>query len=98
MIGAPHDFPGVAVVVDIAPPGQRLEADTQAPPGGALSELAQIVGGAVDAAKRVRRNVAADEQEIGAELFHQLELLLRPAERLGTLRFRQSFEIAERLQ
>ena len=29
MIGPPHDLPGVAVIVDVAAPGQRLEADTQ---------------------------------------------------------------------
>ena len=30
MIGAAHDLPGVAVVVDVPAPGQRLEADAQA--------------------------------------------------------------------
>ena len=66
MIGAPHDLPGVAVVVDVAAPGQRLVADAQAALGGALAELAEIIGGAVDAAERGRRDVAADQQQIGA--------------------------------
>ena len=34
VIGAAHDLPGVAIVVDVTPPGQRLEADAQAARGG----------------------------------------------------------------
>jgi hypothetical protein len=53
MVGAPHDFPGIPVVVDVAAPGQRLEADAQSPRAGALAQFAEVVGGAVDAASRV---------------------------------------------
>ena len=59
MIGAPHDLPGVAVVADMAAPGQRLEADAEAALGRALAELVEIGGGAIDAAERGRRDVAS---------------------------------------
>ena len=54
MVGAAHRLPGVAVVVDVAAPGQRLEGDAQAALGGALAQLAQVGGGAVDAAQASR--------------------------------------------
>ena len=34
MIGTPHHLPGVAIVVDMTSPGQRLEADAQTALGG----------------------------------------------------------------
>ena len=54
MVGAAHRLPGVAVVVDVPAPGQRLEGDAQAALGRALAQLAQVGGGAVDAAQRLR--------------------------------------------
>jgi len=42
MIGAANDFPGVTVVVDMTPPGQRLEANFQAALGRAFAKLAEI--------------------------------------------------------
>ena len=83
MVGAAHDLPGVAVVVDVPAPGERLEADAQAALRGPLAELAEIGGGAVDAAERIGRDVAAHEQEIAAELLHDVELALGAGERLA---------------
>lgn len=54
MIGAAHDLPGVAIVVDVPAPGQCLIGDADAAPGCSLAELAEIGGGPVDAAERVR--------------------------------------------
>ncbi len=62
MIGAAHDLPGIAVVVDVAAPGQRLESYSQAALGGALAELAEILGSAVDPAERVGGYIAAHHQ------------------------------------
>ena len=98
MIGAPHDLPGIPVIVDIAAPGQRLEADAQAALGRALAQFAQVLGGAVDAAEREGRDVAAHQQEVGAELAHQVELLLGAPERFLALRSGHPLEIPERLQ
>src|SRR5829696_1060814 len=66
MVGAAHDLPGVAVVADVAAPGQGLVADAQAAFCRPLAELAEIGAGAVDAAERIRRNIAAHEKEIAA--------------------------------
>jgi hypothetical protein len=49
VVGAAHDLPGVTIVADVAAPGERLEAHAQAACLGLLAELAEIVGGAVDA-------------------------------------------------
>src|SRR5689334_8765080 len=95
MTRAADDFPGIAIVVDITSPGERLEADTQASLGRPLSQLAEVIGGAVDAAEREWRNIAAHEQEIGAQLAHQVELLLSAAESEAALRLGHSLEIAE---
>src|SRR5216684_2733935 len=59
MIGAAHDLPGVAVVVDMPAPGQRLVADAKTPRPRALAELVEIRRGAIDAAERGRLDVAA---------------------------------------
>ena len=98
MVGAPHRLPGVAVVVDVAAPGQRLEGDAQAAPGGALAQLAQVGGGAVDAAQRFGRHVAADHQEIGAQLLHDVELALGAIHGALAPSRRHALEVAERLQ
>ena len=76
MVRAPHDLPGVAVIVDVPAPGQRLEADAQPALCGALAKLVEIGRGAVDAAERVRRDVAAHQQQVAAEFLHQVELAL----------------------
>ena len=54
MIGAAHDLPGVAIVVDVPAPGERLETDAHAALGGAFAKLVEIGGGPVDAAERCR--------------------------------------------
>ena len=98
VVGAPHDFPGVAIIVDVAAPGQRLEADAQAARSGAFAQFAEIRRGAVDAAERGRRNIAADQQQIGLQFLHQVELALGPGEIAGALRLRHALEIAKRLE
>jgi hypothetical protein len=52
MVGAPDDFPGVAVVVDMTPPGQRLESNPQPAPGRAFAKFPEIGCRAIDAAAR----------------------------------------------
>ena len=62
MVRAAHHLPGIAVVVDMPPPGQRLEADTQFTLGRTLAELMKIRRAAINAAERVGRDVAANQQ------------------------------------
>ena len=98
VIRAADDLPGVAVIVDVAAPGQRLEPDADAAGGGALAKRAQVGGGAIDAAERDRRGVRADEDQVGAELAHQVELALGTVEGAAALGLGHSLEIAERLE
>src|SRR5437773_167643 len=98
VIGAARDFPGVAVVADMTSPGQRLEADAQAARAGQFAELPEIRRGAINAAERGRRNIAADQQQIGLQFGHQVEFALGSCEVSGALRFGHAFEIAKRLE
>ena len=61
MVRPPHDLPGVAIVGDMPPPGQRLEPHLDAEPLRDLPELAQIRRRPVDPAEARRRDVGADE-------------------------------------
>ena len=84
VVGALDDPPRVLVVVDVATPGERLVGDPQAVGGGALGQLAQLGGGQRVVVDRVRRDVRAHQQQLGAELLHQRELRLGAREvRLG---------------
>src|SRR5260221_8093780 len=98
MVGAAHQLPGIAVVADVFAPGQRLEADADAALRRALAELVKVRGGALDAAERIRRDIAADHQEVAAELAHQVELAFGAGKGAAPLRLRHAFEIAERLE
>ncbi len=74
MVGAAHDLPCIAVVADMAAPGERLVTDAQIAPRRPLAKLAKIIRGAVNAANGSWRHVGADQNEIGAQLLHQVEL------------------------
>ena len=63
-----------------------------------LAELAEVVGGAVDAAERGRRDVGADQHQVGAERLHDVELALGAVEGARALRLRHALEVAERLE
>src|SRR5262245_26780874 len=98
VVGAPDDFPGIAIIVDVTPPGERLEANAQAALRCPFAKLVKICRTAVYAAKGVRRNVAADQQRITAELLHEVEFALGAIECALTLRLRHAFKVAERLK
>jgi hypothetical protein len=76
MVGAADDLPGPLVGVDEPAPGQRLVADPEAPLTGADGELVQLLGDAVVVVEGVRRDRRADEDLVGAELLHHVELAL----------------------
>ncbi len=98
VVRPPHDFPSIPMIVDMSAPGKRLVADAQAAPGRPLAQLPQIVGSAVDAAQCERGNAGTDEHQFRSKLLHHVELALRPVESTRPVRFRQTFEIAERLK
>src|SRR5258705_1673926 len=98
VVGAAHDLPGIAVIVDVKPPGERLVADAQASRGGPFAQLSEIGGRAVDAAERGRRNIAADQHQVGLQFLHQVELALGARKVAGALRLRHALEVTEWLE
>ena len=98
VVGAAHHLPGVAVVADVFPPRQRLESDADAALLRPLAKLVKVRRRAVDPAERVRRDIAADHQQVAAKLAHQIELAFGPGKGAAPLRLRHAFEIAERLE
>ncbi len=98
VIGAPDNLPGVAMVMDVPAPGERLIADTQAAFCGAFTEFMEIRCGAVEPAKGNRRHIGADQHQIGAEFLHHVELALGPVEGTRSLRLGHAFKITKRLE
>ena len=98
VVGPTDDFPGVAIIVDVTSPGQRLVSDAQTARGGALAKLAKIQRGAIDAAEGNRRNVATNQHQIGLQFLHQVELALGAREIPPALWLRHTFEVAKRLE
>ncbi len=90
MAGAPHHLPGIAVIADMASPGQRLEADPHAALLRALAKLVEIGRGAIDAAERVGGHIGADHHQVAAELGHQVELAFGASEGAAPLRLRHA--------
>ena len=98
VVGAAHDLPCVAVIVDVAAPAERLVPHAHAVLRGQIAQLAKILRHAVDAAERGGMHGRADQHQVGAQLVHQLELALGPGEGAGALRLGQRLEVAERLE
>ena len=78
VIGASDHFPGVAMIIDMTAPGQRLEANPYAAGLRPFAKLRKIIRGPVDAAERMRRQVRADQNQIGSHAVHQVEFPLCP--------------------
>ena len=55
MIRASDHLPGVAMIIDMTPPGQRLEANPYAAGLCPFTKLRKIICGPVDAPERMRR-------------------------------------------
>src|SRR4029077_10509261 len=98
VVGSPHHFPGVTVIVDMTAPGQRLKTHAQAMLCRAFAKFAKIGGAAIDAAKGFRRHIAAHQQQVAGQFLHEIELAFSTVEGALTLRVRHAFEIAERLE
>lgn len=60
VVGAADDLPCVPVVVDVAPPGQRLISDANAAFCRPLTQFIKIAGGPVDAAQSERRDIRTE--------------------------------------
>jgi len=91
------DPPRVEVVADVPAPGQRLVGDADAVAGRQGGELVQLRGGERVVIDGRRRHVGADQQQVGAERSHELELALRPAQVAREQLCWDRLEVAERL-
>ena len=98
MVGAAHDLPCVAVVVDEAAPAQRLVPDADAVLAGKLAQVMEVGGHAVDAAHRRRVQRGTEQHQIGAQLVHQLELARSAGKGARTVGLGQALEVAEGLE
>src|ERR1700730_12186660 len=98
VVGASHDLPGIAIIVDVQSPAERLEADAQTAPGSQLAEFAKIGGGPIDSSERGRGNIAAYQQQVGLQFLHHVEFAFGPRKIAGALRLGHALEIAERLE
>ena len=98
VIGTPHHLPGVAVIEDVAAPGQRLEPDPQPARRGDLAQRVEIRRRPVDAAHRRGVDRGTDQHQVGAKFGHQVELAPGPGEGARAMRLGQALEIAERLE
>ena len=92
-----HDVPGLPPQRDVAAEGERLVADAQAAPGGALGDGGEVGRGPRGIVDRGRLHVAAHQHEIGAERLHHVELALGPVQVARALRLRHALEVAQRL-
>ena len=54
VIGAAHDLPSIAVIVDMGAPGQRLEPDPQTASGRPLAQFPEVFCCTVDSSERRR--------------------------------------------
>ena len=94
---ASHEPPGVVVLADVAAPGERLVGDAEPARRGPLGERPQLRRGEGVVVDRVGRDVRADEDQVGPEVLHHVELRLRPAQVALELVRRHRLEVAERL-
>src|SRR5262249_42224273 len=98
MIRPPDRLPGVAVIIDVAPPCQCLKSYPHTPFGGQFAKFTQIGSGAFDASEAIRRDIGTDHQQVAAKLLHNIELALRTLEHPRPTVSWHTFKIAKRLK
>src|SRR5690606_2224191 len=98
MVGPPYDLPRIAMVADMLAPGQGFVADAKATPPRPFTKLPEIVGGAIHATEREGRHIRADEEKVGAELLHDVELALGAVESALPVGSGHALEVAEGLE
>lgn len=98
VIGATNYLPGVAMIVDVATPGQRLVANPDTVSGSTFAQFVKVGSSPVNSAKRNWRYVRADQHKVGAEFAHDVEFPLRSLKRAGAMRLRHPLEVAKWLE
>ena len=98
VVGHPHDLPRAAVVPDVGRPGQGLERDPHAALVRQLGGLVQLLRGQLVVVDGVGLAARADEDQVGTQLGHDVELALEAPHRPRVLRLGHAFQVAEGLQ
>src|SRR6476620_6370635 len=98
VVGRPYDLPRAAVVPDVGRPGQGLERDPYAALVRQLGDPVQLLRGQVVVVDGVALAARADQDQVGAQLAHDVELALEAPHRPRVLCLGHAFEVAERLQ
>ena len=97
MIDGLDDVPDPTMVEDVTSPCERLVPDQHAARRGALAQFTKIVHDTFVIAERDRRTVRADQDAIGLEFGHHVELAFGPIECALAQFSGHSLEITERL-
>src|SRR6202171_6265116 len=96
VVGASHDLPCIAIIVDMPSPGERLEADAQTAPGSQLAEITKIGGGPIDSSERGRGKIAAEQQQVGLQFLHHVEFAFGSRKIAGGVRLGRALGISAR--
>ena len=98
MIGTAHDFPCIAVIMDVTAPSQRLIPDLYAVRLGDFTQFRKIIRRTINPADRGRMHRGTNQNAICAQLRHRVELGLRAVKGPLAQIASQAFEIAKRLE
>ena len=97
VIGEAHDAGGDLVVIDEAPPRERLIRHAHTESLREVAQFTQLGGRELLVAAARGRDIAAQEDGLDAETVHERELRRGPSEVLLEKVWAHAFEIAERL-
>src|SRR5262245_55940739 len=98
MVDVADEVPGIPMIENVTPPGERLVADAHLPSGCVFSKLRQVVYEPRAITNGEWRTVRAEQDEVGSKLCHDVELALHALERARTLLRRHALEISEWLE
>ena len=92
-----HDTPCMPVVIDEPSPRQRLVGDADPALRGEVGEPAELVGDQIIVVDRGGAGVAAQQDEIGAEALHDIELGFGTPQVVGERVLVDALHVTERL-
>ena len=97
-VGGADNLPGDGPVLNPAPPGERLIANSHTALTGKVGEFGEVLGRTRGVVDRVRRNIGAHTQQARTELVHEVKLPRRPLEVPRPGRLEHRLEVKQRLE
>ena len=98
MIGAANDFPGITVIENMTTPGQCFESDPHVAGSCDFAKLVKIGCCAIDAPKRQRRDIRADQHQVGTNSRMTSNFRRARSKARAAMGLWQSLEVAEWLK